>query len=303
MRRAGCYVEVFEQERTIGGRLSTFRAGMSSFDHGTQYLMARTPRFKSYIDELVQTGYAVSWNPRSIAGDNGAGQTQQWYVGTPTMASAVRPLAEGVRIHTMRRVHTIQRVEKSWYLWFEDRSSAGPFAAVAVAVPARDARLLLGRFEQISQPIDRVRFLPCWAVMVSLQERVLTEADVYSDMSKIIRWVSRNNAKPQRSGRGDQIVIHAAQAWSRETQDYDPESVAEELWSETSHLLGLPPIRPANMTAMLWRDALVETPLGESCLYSRELQVGACGDWCLGRLAEQAFDSGAQLGQLMVDNF
>ena len=303
MRRAGCYVEVFEQDKTIGGRLATYRVGMTSFDHGAQYLMARTPRFKAYIDELVQTGYAASWNPRSVAGADGAGQTQQWYVGTPSMNSAVRPLAEGVRIHTGRRVHTIQRVDKSWYLWFEDQTSAGPYAAVAVAVPARDARLLLGRFEQIAQPIDKVQFLPCWAVMVSLPERVLMEADVFSDMSKIIRWISRNNAKPHRTGRGDQIVIHAAQAWSRETQDFDPDSVAEELWSETSNVLGLPPIRPASMTAVLWRNALVETPLGESCLYSRELQVGACGDWCLGRLAEQAYDSGAQLGQLMVDNF
>ena len=303
MRRAGCYVEVFEQDKAIGGRLATFRSGMLSYDHGTQYLMARTPRFKSYLDELLQTGYAASWRPRTVAGDDGAGQTQQWYVGTPTMSAAVRPLAEGVRVHTCRRVHTIQRVDKAWHLWFEDQTSAGPFAAIAVAVPARDARLLLGRFESISAPIDRVQFLPVWAVMVHLPERVLHDADVYSDMSKIIRWIGRNNAKPHRNSRGDQLVIHAAQAWSRETQDFEPDVVAEEIWSEASNVLGLPPIRPTSMHAVLWRDALVETPLGESCLYTRELQLGACGDWCLGRLAEQAFESGASLGKLMVDNF
>lgn len=303
MRRTGCYVEVFEQDKAIGGRLATHRIGMTSFDHGAPYLSARAVRFKSYLEELVQGGYAASWNPRTAAGEHGAGQTQQWYVGTPAMASTVRPLAESVRVHTGRKVHTIQRVDKAWHLWFEDQTTAGPFAAIAVAVPAGDARLLLGRYEQIAQPIEKVKFLPCWSVMVSLPERVLVDVDVYSDMSKIIRWICRNNSKPFRSGRGDQIVIHAAQAWSRETQDFEPEAVAEELWSETSNVLGLPPIRPAQLQAVLWRNALVETPLGESCLYSRELQLGVCGDWCLGRLAEQAFDSGAQLGHMMVENF
>jgi renalase len=34
LRRAGFFVEVFEQERVIGGRLSTARVGMESFDYG-----------------------------------------------------------------------------------------------------------------------------------------------------------------------------------------------------------------------------------------------------------------------------
>ncbi len=59
-----------------------------------------------------------------------------WYVGTPGMASIVRPLAESVRIHTGRTVHTIERHEKGWHVWFEDQTSVGPFNAVAVAVPA-----------------------------------------------------------------------------------------------------------------------------------------------------------------------
>jgi len=38
LRRAGFFVEVFEQDSIIGGRLATTRIGGDTFDHGAQYL-------------------------------------------------------------------------------------------------------------------------------------------------------------------------------------------------------------------------------------------------------------------------
>lgn len=55
------------------------------------------------------------------------------------------------------------------------------------------------------------------------------------------------------------------------------------------------------MGAHLWRHGLVEQPLGETYMFSTDLMVGAAGDWCRGRLADQAFESGAALGKAMVD--
>ena len=104
-----------------------------------------------------------------------------------------------------------------------------------------------------------------------------------------------------RNPRGDQIVIHASPSFSRETEDAEPEVVAEELWAEVSHALSLPPARPAQLSAHLWRNGLVETSLGETFLFSSEHMVGVCGDWCLGRLAEHAFESGNRLGKVIID--
>lgn len=51
MRRAGYFVEVFEQDRIIGGRMATTRLGIETFDHGAQYVTARTSEFRAYIEE------------------------------------------------------------------------------------------------------------------------------------------------------------------------------------------------------------------------------------------------------------
>jgi predicted NAD/FAD-dependent oxidoreductase len=45
-------------------------------------------------------------------------------------------------------------------------------------------------------------------------------------------------------------------------------------------------------TAHLWRFALPAEPLANTCLFDRELQIGACGDWCAGPRVEGAFLSG-----------
>ena len=100
----------------------------------------------------------------------------------------------------------------------------------------------------------------------------------------------------------DRLDAQATRDFRRASLAVDPEAVAEELWGEVSHVLGLPPIRPAQMVAHLWRHGLVETHLGETYLFSREHMVGVAGDWCLGRLAEHAFESGNRLGKAIIES-
>jgi len=300
LRQAGCYVEVFEKDRIIGGRMGTARIGLTTFDHGAQYITARSKRFSDYLDEMVATGYAARWKPNAVGGE-GEGQMRPWHVGMPGMASMVRPLAESVRIHNNKAVHTIQRDKKGWKLWFEDGTAEGHFSAVAIAVPAPEARLLLGPIEELATPLGKVRISPCWAILVRLEDGVFPDQDVFSDMSEVIRWMARNNSKPGRKGKGEHIVIHTSPEWSRETEDADPEVVAAEVWDEVSNTMSLPPVRPAQMSAFLWKYGLVDTSMGVTYHFSTEHMVGVAGDWCLGRLAEHAFESGAGLGRAMVN--
>lgn len=281
--------------------MATMRIGLVPYDHGAQYITSRSARFREFIQELTASGYVAPWTPQVKSGDGTEGATvANWHVGVPGMSSIVRPLAESVRIHTGRSVHTISRDQKGWHIWFEDQISVGPFAAVAICVPAPKAQLLLGPLEDMSDQLTRARMSPCWALMVRLDERVLPDQDVYSDMSEVVRWIARNNTKPGRTTRGETVVVHASPSWTRETEDADPEVVAEEMWGEVSHIFGLPPVRPSQMTAHLWKHGLVESSLGESFVFSTEAAVGVAGDWCLGRLAEHAFESGYGLGRAIT---
>ncbi|MEO1710586.1 MAG: FAD-dependent oxidoreductase [Pseudomonadota bacterium] len=303
LRRAGCYVDLFEASKGVGGRMATTRLGVTAFDHGAQYVTAREAAFSEYLDEIADQGYARVWHPKiAVAGEAAGSSVLTWYVGTPGMSAMVRPLAESVQVFTNRRVHTIDRCGNGWKIWFDDETSQGPYAAIAVAIPAPQAALILGPLQDLAHRVSRVRMAPCWALMVQLDAPALPQFDVYSDMSQVIRWIGRNNSKPGRQARGETVVVHASQNWTKETDDAEPEIVAEELWSEVCHLLGLPPNRPQRMSAHLWQNGLVDQPLGESYLLDSESLVGVAGDWCSGRLAEHAFVSGTRLGKALVNS-
>jgi renalase len=49
-----------------------------------------------------------------------------------------------------------------------------------------------------------------------------------------------------------------------------------------------------------WRYALVETPLGQACLWDDAARLGVCGDWCLGGRIEAAHDSGTALARAVL---
>ena len=76
---------------------------------------------------------------------------------------------------------------------------------------------------------------------------------------------------------GETVVIHASPGWSRDAEDTDAETVAQELWAEVSTLLGLPAVTPKLITAHLWRHGLVDQHLGESFIYSTQHKVGVNG--------------------------
>ena len=258
LRRAGFFVEVFEQDSIIGGRLATTRIGGDTFDHGAQYLTTHSQEFGDYLTEISELRLCRPLDTPRDAERRGGGQmshgssarrechrssvlSRRACASAP--ASASTPLNSAIRAGTsgsrMRHPSARSRPLPSRH-------------------QRREARLLLGRIDELAAPLSRVRMVPCWALMVRVEEKILPDQDVYSDVSEVIRWIARNNTKPGRNPAGENIVIHASPDWSREAEDADPEAVAEELWSEVSHVLGLPPVRPSRMTAHLWRHGLVD---------------------------------------------
>lgn len=298
---AGCEVEIYEAEATIGGRIATMRLGPGVFDHGTPYVVPRLPRFSQYLHSIAEKGYAARWQPRGSADDGVESLGVPWYVGTPGMSALVRPLLEGSRIHLKRAVHTIKRTNKSWFVWFEDKMSAGPYAAIVLAVPAPQAILLLGGLEDFENTLSRVRMAPCWSLQVHLDKPVMGDRDVHGERSEVVRWIARNTSKPRRPAGVECLVVHASHVWSRTTEQEEPTTVANEMWEEMRKLLNLPAsLQPIAMQAHLWKHGFAERPLGETYVYSSEHRVGIAGDWCRGRLVDHAFESGVGLGKALV---
>src|SRR5512145_2085417 len=145
LARADVSVTVLERARGLGGRLATRRRGAAAYDHGAQFITARSRPFVRYVTVARNAGAAAAWRP-SITEDgerNWDAPIEDWYVGMPGMSGIVRPLARGLTLEIGTFVHELLRREDGWELETDTGRRLGPFAAVIAAVPAPQALSLL----------------------------------------------------------------------------------------------------------------------------------------------------------------
>lgn len=275
---------LFDKGKRAGGRLSTLQVGDLAWDFGAQHFVPSTPAFAAVAAKWENDGLVARWP----AGPRGA------LVGVPGMGSLVADLCSGHDVRFDALVTKVEAGPHGWQLHGPD-VSAGPFAAVAIAVPAEQAAALLALHDlELAQEAATIRSIPSWSLMATFAETLEDVPDVLRDLGPIT-WAARNSSKPRR-GASECWVIQATPQWSQSNLELDREAVADALlalFAESSRLR-LPAVTFSK--AHLWRYA---RPVGQNreLHWNEKLRLGACGDWCLGNTIESAWHSGHQLAE------
>ena len=104
LQRAGCRVLVLDKGRGVGGRLASRRIEGAAFDHGAQFITARTSRFAELVEEGRRAGVVEEWHRGSFEGPDGHARWR----GHPAMNAIAKHLAQGLAIRLDTRVRTFQ---------------------------------------------------------------------------------------------------------------------------------------------------------------------------------------------------
>ena len=76
----GVHTTIFEKSRGLGGRLATRRADSGiAFDHGAQFIAARSTLFGNMVNEAIRNGAADYWRPVNL--NEGSFGSDDWVVG------------------------------------------------------------------------------------------------------------------------------------------------------------------------------------------------------------------------------
>jgi predicted NAD/FAD-dependent oxidoreductase len=295
---AGHDVRVFDKGRSVGGRLAQRRVEHGVFDHGAQYLGAREPRFVARAEAWEAAGSVAPW-PGVTSGEG-----HPVLVGVPAMNAPVKALLAGLPVITGSRITALRHGEGGWTLGERDDTRHGPFAAVALAVPAPQAAALLGGLEQpraaaLLVRLGGVAMAPCWTALAAFAAPPGLDEPARRFADGAVAWVARNATKPGRP-KGESWTVHAGPGWSAERLEREPGEVAPALLAALARQLGRDLPEPVWLAAHRWRHALVTAALGEPCLWDPALRLGLCGDWCLGPRVEAAFLSGLALGEAIA---
>lgn len=273
---------LFDKGRRPGGRLSTLRIEHHEWDFGAPYFKVTDPQFAAQVDVWQQAEVAAQWP----TGPSGA------WVGVPGMSALIEAEVATLPVRFGAQVLRIDRNKAGWTLSGPDLSE-GPFAAVVIAVPCEQAASLLALHDLImAQEAASVRSVPCWSVMTAFAEPLPGLPDMIREHGPI-RWAARNNSKPGRSA-AECWVIQSVTEWSQQHLEAQPEQIAQDLLHALAQISGTTLPEPVFLKAHRWRFAL---PLGQrgAPLWNPALQLGACGDWCIGPQIEGAWRSGVGL--------
>ena len=279
---AGLDVRVFDKGRGIGGRMATRRtdAGLR-FDHGAQFFRAQGEAFRGQCASWIAAGVASPWDA------NGRN------VGLPGMPAPVRHLLDGLPVSLETTIVRIARTESGWMLTDAAGAVTGPFAAVAVTFPAPQVTALIDTSGAALAGPERATYAPCWSLLLDLDAAPGFTESHLTVPDGPIALIAREETKPGRAP-GHRLVVHAAPDWSRTHLEDAREAVQAALVAALEARLGRA-LRPKYAAVHRWRYAMVETALGQPCLYDPVQRLGAAGDWCLGPRIEAAFDSGRGL--------
>ena len=301
LARTDARVSVFERSRGLGGRLATRRERGATFDHGAQFVTARSRPFSRYMDVAARAGVAARWRPR-LSEDTRIWDApiEDWYVGVPGMSALVRPLGRHVQIHSGTSVHELFSREGSWELLTDAGRHKQLFDAIAVAIPAPQALTLLAPYSRAFRHLTDVVFAPCWAAMFAFVDPLPVPAEAMRWTSGPLAWAASHASRPERASPPHSWVVHASAEWSRAHLELDARDAAKSLYEAFAAALDLTLPVPQLQLAHRWRYAQVEQALGLPCLVDQESAAGACGDWCIAPRVEAAFESGRALAHSLL---
>ena len=319
LAQAGQQVTVFEQEAQVGGRMASHETQFGTFDPGAQYFTVRDPRFAQALATAPASYKPWSANavrvldPHGRVAEAALPSREPHFVGAPRMDSVARawaqPLLDVGAIELGTRVTRFERDAlhpDRWQLQTSAPDDSGHvysgFDAVLLALPCAPARALLLASSQsaLGRTMDEVEVAPCWTLMLAfpnaVQPTLVTLGPQWNAALSThhrIAWLARESSKPGR-GRIERWTVQASPAWSREHLDDDEATVTAKLHKAFAEVTGIR-AEPAFTELLRWRNAKTLRPLGKSMLWDGKAGVGACGDWCLGHRAEDAFVSGLEL--------
>lgn len=301
---AGHAVTLFDKSRGSGGRLSSKRTDVGSFDMGAQYFTARDHGFRQELKNWLDAGYVEEWSPRVYQYDQSglrrSTDDQQRFVGYPRMSAWSRALLEGLELISSTRIEKLQpQADGQWLLVDDQNQEYGAFDRVIVATPAPQAAPLLEPASQLAHAARQVEMLPGWTLALSFSEPLDTQVEACFVREGPLDWISRNSSKPGRE-QADTWVLQSTPGWAQMNLETDKADVSQGLLSAFAEVLGmdLPPAQFSHLHRWLYARP------GQQCewgaLAAPELGLYACGDWCLGGRVENAWLSGQQAAKTLM---
>ena len=298
LQAAGIEVTVFDKSKGTGGRLSSRSFAGGWIDHGAPYFSSDRDNFSEFLQGQLPAENLHLWQPK-VKGALSPDEEPHW-IGVPRNSAITRGLAKDICFQPSTRIARLAKGPEGWQLYNDGGSMLGTWPTVVVAIPAPQAQVLLSDQPTLAEPINSVSMEPCWVAAIGCKKELTGVAEVSVYPHPVVRRIINNSAKPGRKNE-HVYLLQANKDWSQEHLEKSADWVGERLQQAFSQLVSATDCEI--IFVHRWRYAFAEKPLDQPCLWDNELRIGVCGDWCLGRRVEDAWQSGADMATRILKHF
>lgn len=304
LQEAGFDVLVLEKSRGVGGRCATKRFEVNGVDtradHGAQFFTARGERFKHLVSALEAQGVLKEWTrgfPKLTArGLEARAAGHGRYCAPSGMSALGKAFQEGfdgkkLEIKQNALVSAVFPTHLGWSVVLKNGEIHHSRALIVNAPAPQALSLTRSSLEPDTlAALERVRFNPCWALMIALERQPKIDWVGLEIEHEILEWAALDSSKRE-VGSPATLVLHATPAWSQAHLEQTPELVATLMLKAAQKLLG-DWVKPVAMLAHRWRYAKPSITHPETTLEQGHLVF--CGDWCVkdNSRIEAALESG-----------
>jgi len=232
---AGRRVRVLDKGRGVGGRLATRRIGGATFDHGAQFLTARTARFAEQLTQWQGAGLLAPW------GESGESGVARWRA-LPAMTAVAKYLAESLDVVTGVRVARLRPDGRAWLVEC-DTGLVLRGAAVLLTAPVPQALELLDASDvalgATRSELESLSYDPCLVAMAVQDGTSQVPAPGYAEPGNAaLAWIADNRQKGVSAEPA--LTLHGSPAFSRMHWDLPRETSAQMLADAAAEWLGAP---------------------------------------------------------------
>lgn len=300
-------IDIFDKSRGIGGRMSTRRADDYHFDHGAQFFTAKSAEFKEFCEMAQQKDLIEEWKCRFVEITNTT-ITRKWnfdtthphYVAKPQMNSLCKYLAANFNTKLSTEINSINYHHKKWSLNSTNNETFDNYDYLILTIPSHQALNLIPSNFQHYARVQNTKMLGCFSLMLGFREALQLDFDAALVKESIISWISHNSSKP---GRPEKfcLLVNSSNEWAEENLEKDPNILKETLTQALQHIITFDKSDLTYHNLHRWRYANIAKQNGEESLFDPNLNLGLCGDWLISGRVENAFKSGSDLAQKILN--
>ena len=301
-------ISLFEKSRGAGGRICSRYAEPYVFDHGAQFFIARTNKFKSFLEPMIDAGVIEPWNANfvEIKKDKIISR-RQWdninphYVGLPTMSEIGRYLSKDLNLHLNTEVR-IKRKKDQWQIVDIEGQDRGLFDWIISTAPSSQSASLLPTDYKFHKTLLDKKMVGCFSLMLGFNESLDLDWEAALVKEADISWISVNSSKPGRKS-DYTLLVHSTNLWAEENINKEKDKVIEHLMNETSKIIGKEVYDAVHIDIHRWKYANIKKQSINTPFIDKKNKLASCGDWFIKGRIESAFLSGFDLASEMRNLF